>query len=118
MSPVFRREGGFVFKIFSNEEERMQIYSENNTRSTSASVLMINEQGLMLSVLGNDYFVSYNRLPWMKDARISDVLNIQMSGKHSIEWPALDIDLEVECLKHPERYPLIMKRNELDYIPT
>lgn len=94
----------------------MQTSLEHNTRSTLASVLMINEQGLMLSVLGNDYFVSYNRLPWMRNASVSDVLNVKMSGKHAIEWPALDIDLEVESLKHPERYPLVMKCNELDYV--
>ncbi|MBQ0023325.1 MAG: DUF2442 domain-containing protein [Prevotellaceae bacterium] len=70
----------------------------------------------MLSVLGNDYFVSYNRLSWLRDARVSEVLNVQMSGRTAIEWPSLDIDLEIESLKHPERYPLIMKRNELDYL--
>lgn len=26
MSPVFGRESGYVFKIFSNEEERMHIH--------------------------------------------------------------------------------------------
>ncbi|MDR0939882.1 MAG: DUF4160 domain-containing protein [Mediterranea sp.] len=26
MSPIFRREDGFVFKIFSNEEERIHIH--------------------------------------------------------------------------------------------
>lgn len=77
---------------------------------------MINDKGLMLSVLGNDYFVSYNRLPWMREARISDVLNVQMSGRSAIEWPALDVDLEIESLKHPERFPLVMKRNELDFV--
>jgi len=89
---------------------------EKNTRSTSVSVLMINTQGIMLSVCGNDYFISYNRVPWMKDATIKDVLNVQMSGKNAIEWPSLDVDLEVESLKHPERYPLIMKRSPIDYI--
>lgn len=94
----------------------MPTISKDNTRSTSASVLMINAQGIMLSVLGNDYFVSYNRLPWMKDASIKSVLNVQMSGNDAIEWPDLDVDLEIDSLKHPERYPLIMKRNQLDYI--
>lgn len=75
---------------------------------------MINAQGIMLSVLGNDYFLSYNRVPWLKDARISDVLNVRMSGRSAIEWEALGVDLEIESLKHPERYPLIMKRNPLD----
>lgn len=84
--------------------------------NTSASVLMINSQGIMLSVLGNDYFLSYNRIPWLKDARISDVLNVEISGRSAIAWPALDVDLEIESLKHPERYPLLMKRSPLDNI--
>ena len=46
----------------------MQTVSKNNSSSTSVSVLMINAQGIMLSVLGHDYFLSYNRIPWMQDA--------------------------------------------------
>lgn len=37
-----------------------------------------------------------------------------MAGRSAIEWEALGVDLEIESLKHPERYPLIMKRNQLD----
>ena len=96
MSPVFRRE------------------CEDS--STSASVLMITAQGIMLSVLGNDYFLSYNRIPWMKDAPIRSVLNVQMSGTEAIERPDLDVDLEIDSLRHPERYPLVIKRNPLDYV--
>jgi len=94
----------------------MQTDLKNNTSSTSVSVLMINAQGIMLSVLGNDYFVSYNRIPWMQDAPVRSVLNVQMSGSRAIEWPDLDVDLEIESLQHPERYPLVMKRNPLDYV--
>lgn len=92
----------------------METSLNNNLQNTSVSVLMINAQGIMLSVQGNDYFISYNRMPWLKDARISDVLNVRMSGRSAIEWASLDIDLEIESLKHPERYPLIMKRSPLD----
>lgn len=91
----------------------METSLNNNLQNTSVSVLMINAQGIMLSVQGNDYFISYNRMPWLKDARISDVLNVRMSGRSAIEWTSLDIDLEIESLKHPERYPLIMKRSPL-----
>ncbi len=94
----------------------MQTILENNTNDISASVLMINNQGIMISVAGNDYFLSYNRVPWLKDATVRNILNIKMLGKNSIEWPDLDIDLEVDSLKHPERYPLVMRRNEFDYI--
>ena len=94
----------------------MEMNSSRNTYDTLVNVLMINSQGIMLNVGGNDYFVSYNRLPWMKDATVESVLNVQMAGKNAIEWPDLDVDLEIDSLKHPERYPLVIKRNEFDIL--
>ena len=87
-----------------------------NIQDSSVSVLMINDKGIMLSVKGNDYFISYNRMPWIKNASIMDALNVQMSGRNAIEWPTLNIDLEIDSLKHPERYPLIMKRDEMEVL--
>ena len=94
----------------------METISRNYMQNTSVAVLMINAQGMMLSVKGEDFFVSYNRVPWLRDARVGSALNVQMCGRDAIEWPELDIDLEIESLRHPERYPLIMKRNVLDVV--
>ena len=94
----------------------METNLSGSSQNTSVSVLMINSQGIMLSVLGNDYFVSYNRLPWLRNARISSALNVRMAGRNAIEWPDLDVDLEIESLKHPERYPLVMKNSPLDVL--
>ena len=87
---------------------------ETSTKDTLANVLMINSQGVLLSVCGHDYFLSYNRVPWMRDASISEVLDVRMSGRNAIEWPLLDVDLEIDSLRHPERYPLLIRRNEFD----
>jgi hypothetical protein len=35
---------------------------------TSVAVLMINAQGMLITVQGQDYFLSYNRVPWLRDA--------------------------------------------------
>jgi len=94
----------------------MRTTLRSSSQETSVCVLMINDKGLMISVQGQDYFLSYNRIPWMRNASIADALNVQMSGRNAIEWPNLDVDLEIESLKHPERYPLLIKRNELDRI--
>lgn len=94
----------------------METNLNNSLQHTSVAVLMINAQGMLISVQGNDYFLSYNRVPWLRDARISSVLNVRMSGPRAIEWPELDVDLEVDSLRHPERYPLIMKRTPLDAV--
>ena len=71
----------------------------------------------------NPYIIDYvlhllrtSRIFYMKHACISDALEVRMSGKNAIEWPKLDVDLEIDSLKHPERYPLIMKRNELEVL--
>ena len=42
--------------------------------NTSVNVLMINAQGIMLSVLGRDYFLSYNRVPWLKEELMDNVV--------------------------------------------
>ena len=94
----------------------MQRNSKNNTNGTSVSVLMINAQGIMISVAGQDFFLSYNRIPWMREASIQDVLDVQMCGSEAIEWPNLDVDLEIDSLRHPERYPLLIKRNPTESI--
>ncbi len=94
----------------------MQTTLETNTRDTLANVLMINSQGLLLSVYGQDYFLSYNRVPWMREASINEVLDVRMSGRNAIEWPLLNVDLEIDSLRHPERYPLLIRRNESDSV--
>lgn len=94
----------------------MQTTLKTSTKDTLANVLMINSQGILLSVCGQDYFLSYNRVPWMRNASISEVLNVRMCGNNAIEWPELDVDLEIESLQHPERFPLLIRRNEFDSV--
>lgn len=102
----------------------MSIFAENKVimspvfklSNTSVSVLMINAQGIMISVGGQDFFLSYNRLPWLREASIKDVLNVQMCGADAVEWPNLDIDLEIDSLRHPERYPLLIKRSPVEIV--
>jgi len=88
----------------------MKTISKQNTERTSVNVHSIMPDGIFLTVSGNDYYVSYNRLPWFKDAKISDIFNVEMIGDYAIRWDTLDVDIEIDSLKYPERYPLVMKR--------
>lgn len=60
--------------------------------------------------------LSYNRIPWMQDAPICSEQNVLMSGPNTIEWPDLDMDLEIESLRHLERYPLVIKRDAIIFV--
>ena len=89
----------------------MKKNSKKNTERTSVSVRSIMPDGIFLTVCENDYYVSYSRLPWFREAKIMDIFNVEMIGDYAVRWDTLDVDLEIDSLKHPERYPLVMKRN-------
>jgi len=101
MSPTFLNEKGYRFFTWSKEED--------SGTNTSVKVLAIVSNGIMIEVYGNVFFLPYNSNPWFENAKISDVFNIEPVGRIGIRWNALDVDLAIESLIHPEKYPLIAK---------
>lgn len=47
--------------------------------------------------------------PWFKDASIAEITRVELPSPHHLQWPDLDIDLVVDSLVHPERYPLVSR---------
>ena len=76
-------------------------------KSTSAvEVVGISKHGLWLHVRGEEYFLSFKVYPWFKDAKIASVLKVKLVHREHLYWPDLDVDLELESLRRPEKYPL------------
>jgi hypothetical protein len=77
-------------------------------KSTSkAEVQDITPHGLWLLVKGKEYLLPFDKYPWFKDARISDIYNLRLIHDIHLHWPRLDVDLAVESLDNPEKYPLV-----------
>lgn len=74
--------------------------------TATAEVTMINARGILLYVGGREYYLPYERFPWFKEAKVSDVLNVTMPDSESLRWEAIDVDLELDSIKHPEQYPI------------
>lgn len=72
-------------------------------------VLNISRHGFWLLVQKNEYFLPFSAFPWFKDASVASILNVELPQPHHLYWPDLDIDLEVESIKSPEKYPLTYK---------
>ena len=87
----------------------MKTNSEKIGTSTFAKVLTITSGGVLIAIADGDFFLPYSRVPWFKNASVSDVLDVEMNGKRSIRWNKLDVDLEIESLLHPDKYPLVAK---------
>lgn len=88
----------------------MKSSSNKNTENSSVKVLSIHAEGIFLSVAGKEYFISYNRVPWFRNARVNEILNVSKMGRMGIRWEDLDVDLEIDSLENPEKYPHVIKR--------
>jgi hypothetical protein len=83
--------------------------SEQLGLNTSVKVLGLTPHGLWLFAKGEEYFLSYHSFPWFKSAPVSAVFNVEEQGRHGLYWADLDIDLSIDGIRHPEKYPLIAK---------
>jgi hypothetical protein len=79
-------------------------------KSTSdVEVTNVSKHGFWLLIEGREIFLSFKVFPWFKEANIRELLNVKMPHSHHLHWPDLDVDLAVESLEHPERYPLVSR---------
>ncbi|MDO8446248.1 MAG: DUF2442 domain-containing protein [Deltaproteobacteria bacterium] len=68
----------------------------------------ISSNGVWLLSLEKELFMSYEDFPWFKDVPLRKILNVEESQPGHFYWPDLDVDLTVEIIEHPERFPLKM----------
>ena len=84
--------------------------SARRGKNTSAvEVGNVSAHGFWLLVGNNEHFLSFKDFPWFRDATIGQLTNVELPSPHHLYWPDLDIDLAVESLEHPGRYPLVSK---------
>ena len=77
--------------------------------TSAVEVSGISQHGLWLYVNGEEYFLSFKKFPWFKQANVEAVLNVKLLHGRHLHWPSLDVDLELESLQSPEKYPLTYK---------
>ena len=78
-------------------------------RDISASVENITPFGIWLFVKEKEYFLSYEEYPYFKEQTLNAILNVQLLHGYHLFWPDLDVDLEIDNLENPEKYPLKSK---------
>lgn len=77
--------------------------------TSGVEVTNISRHGLWVLLGDEELFLPFTDFPWFKHARISAILNLELSAPNHLYWPDLDIDLTVESIRNPEKYPLISK---------
>ena len=74
--------------------------------TSDVEVANIDKHGLWVCARGAEYFLPYSEYPWFRDAKVADILDVELLHEDHLYWPSLDVDLSVKTLRDPEAYPL------------
>ena len=81
----------------------------HGTSTSAAEVTNITRHGVWVLVDERELFMPFEDFPWFRDASIDSVLKLERPQPHHLYWPELDIDLTVDSIENPEKYPLKSK---------
>lgn len=56
-----------------------------------------------------ELLLPFTAFPWFKDATIEQLCAVDWPSPDHLYWPLLDVDLPVESIRPPERFPLASK---------
>ncbi len=79
------------------------------TSTSEVEVTQISKHGIWLLLREKEHFLSFENFPWFKNASVSEIHNVQLLNERHLYWPQLDIDLAVDSINEPERFPLLSK---------
>ncbi|MBN8443201.1 MAG: DUF2442 domain-containing protein [Thauera sp.] len=75
----------------------------------AVEVTNISRHGLWLLLWDEELFLPFTEFPWFREAPVGQILNVEAPSPDHLYWPELDIDLAVESIRHPEKFPLVSK---------
>jgi hypothetical protein len=74
--------------------------------TSQVEVTNISSHGVWIFAHGEELFMPYDEFPWFKDVPVAAILRVEEPVRGHFYWPELDVDLGIETLRHPERFPL------------
>lgn len=80
--------------------------------SSILEVTNVSRHGFWLLLDKEERFLAFEHFPWFRDASIGQLCNVELPHPQHLYWPDLDIDLAVESIDHPERFPLVSRPNK------
>jgi hypothetical protein len=73
---------------------------------SAVEVTNISAHGIWLLVGDKEYWLHFDKFPWFKEARVSEIVEVEFLHGYHLHWPKLDVDLELASLEDPVRFPL------------
>jgi len=77
--------------------------------TSAVEVTHVSEHGFWVLLPRGEILVPFDRFPWFRDATIRQLQKVKLLHADHLYWPELDVDLSIDSIEHPERYPLVSK---------
>ena len=78
--------------------------------STSpVEVTNISVHGIWMLYRDEELFLSFEDFPWFASRSRQQLENVREVSPAHFHWPELDVDLCLESIRHPDRFPLTAK---------
>lgn len=87
-------------------------FAARGAGTSAVEVTNISKHGFWLLIDDQEVFLPFETFPWFREAPVGKLIHVELPSVNHLYWPELDIDLEVESVFHPERYPLTSRVHE------
>jgi len=77
--------------------------------TSEVEVTNISSHGIWLLAGQEELFLPFKDFPWFKDASVGKILEVREPTPGHVYWPALDVDLGLETIRDPDRFPLLAR---------
>lgn len=74
-----------------------------------AEVSNVSKHGFWLLLGLEEIFAPFEQFPWFREASIGKITKVEWPSPNHLYWPDLDIDLAVESIRCPYKFPLVSR---------
>jgi hypothetical protein len=82
------------------------------TGTSGVEILNVSPHGFWLMVRGREYFLPFEDFPWFRTATLDQLFEVELLHEAHLCWPGLDVDLDLDRIEHPDKYPLIAETQD------
>ena len=87
-------------------------YAAHGLDTSSVEVTNVSAHGLWLLIREQEVFLPFEKFPWFREEPIGKVVHVELLSAQHLYWPELDVELDVESILYPERFPLVSRVHE------
>jgi hypothetical protein len=75
----------------------------------AVKVTRVSKDGFWLLLDDEELLLSFVDFPWFKGAITAQLCDVEWPSPDHLYWRLQDVDLCIQSLHHPERFPLVSK---------